>query len=223
MSLKRETISWLLVVLLGSIIALQYHGASKAEQRAAQAEAVARDTDAKLQQFEAQSEARLKQAESQYQAAMAESAALRAILAKGSQGAPQKPLPSHQEAPGDVLQAAKGSTSPAPAASACEPFIYQGQPFSIETFQVLVCDQKPMVQAEAAVALHDELAKSAKLTTELAETTAKLALEDKDLAQYKAAEQAWKKSAKKSRIKKVLGVAEKVGLFVGGIYLGHKF
>ena len=226
MSLKREAISWLLVALLGFAIVYQYFGANKAEERAEQAEAVAKDAEAKFQQFTLESAQREKLAEARYEASLAESAQLRAILAKGSQAPRLNVPPARQEPITAILDSAKGSTTgPKPAEapqSACQPFIYQGSQLIIEQFQVLVCDQKPVVQAEAAVALHDEKALADKLNTQLAEATAKLALEEQSLDSYKKAEVMWKKAAHKSRIKRALGVAEKVVLFATGAYIGHR-
>lgn len=218
MSLPRGFISWLLVGILSICVLYQYIGASKAEHRAEQLEAMAKDLDAQLKGFEQQSALREARAESQYQASLAESANLRAILAKGSQ-APHQDTARKQLEP--ILATQQPAKPPTTSQSTCDAFIYQGKPLIIEDFQVLVCDQKPMVQAEAAVALQDAKALDDKLTVQLSEATAKLVLEEKDLAAYKTAEQSWKKAAKKSRIKRVLGVAEKVGLFVGGIYLGR--
>lgn len=222
MTLQPKYISYLVILVLVAIIAMQYHGATKAEQRAAQLEAQAKDIDAQLQKFEQESRQQAALAESRYQASLAESANLRTILAKGSQARPQNGPPSHQEPITALPQPDKPSTPSQAAQAVCEPFIYQGQPLVIESFQVAVCDGKPVVQAEAAVAYHDEVALVAKLNTQLADATAKLVLEDKDLAAYKLAEAGYRKAAKKSRIKKVLGVAEKLGLFVGGIYLGKR-
>jgi len=222
MSLPKGFISWLLVGLLSIAVIYQYVGANKAEHRAEQLESVAKSLDAQLKDFEAASVQREAKAEARYQASLTESIQLRAILAKGSQARPQNAPGSGLQAILATQQPAKGVDSQKPAQPSCEPFIYQGAPLLIESFQVSVCDQQPVVQAEAAIALHDEKALVDKLTAQFSEATAKLAIEDKDLAAYKQAEQGWKKAAKKSRIKRVVGVAEKVGLFVGGIYLGRK-
>lgn len=220
MSLPKNFISYALIVILSTIILFQYIGANKAERRAEQLEAQAKDIDAQLKSFEQRSAEREAQAEARYQASLVESATLRSILAKGSQ-APRQNAPQSQL--GTILATQQPATPANPTAPSCDPFIYQGKPLVIEEFQVSVCDQKPMVQAEAAVALHDEKALVDKLNTELAEDSAKLALQEKALAAYKVAEAGYKKAAKKSRIKRVLGVAEKVGLFAAGVYLGRRF
>lgn len=220
MTLKSSAVSWILVAILSLVIVYQFIGANKAEQRAAQFEAQAKDIDAQLQKFEAESKQRDALAESRYQASLAETASLRSILAKGSSKPVIAAIPSHSE---PLSEALSHIPSQKPAQTACEPFIYKGEPLVIQQFQVSVCDQQPMVQAEAAVALQDEKALVDKLNVNLSELTAKEVLQEKDLAAYKVAEASWKKAAKKSRIKRVLGVAEKVGLFAAGVYLGHKF
>lgn len=226
MSFQGKYISWVLVLLLTLVIVYQYRGANRAEQRAAQAESVARETDAKLKDFMVQSARREAAAQARYEASMAEGAQLRAILAKGSQAKPQNAPQSSQEPIRQALEAAKGSVGQEPAQApqnACQPFIYQGSNLTIEGFQVSVCDQQPVVQAEAAVAYHDEKALTSKLNVQLSEAIAKLTLEEQSLDAYKKAEQQWKKAAKKSRVKRVLSVAAKVGLFAAGVYVGRKF
>jgi hypothetical protein len=225
-TLKSNVVSWVLVAILSIFVIYQYLGANKAEQKAQDAEDQAKVLDAKLKDFIAGSAQREAAAQARYEASMAESAQLRAILAKGSQAPRQNATQSRPEAPGATKDLSAALTAKQPenvAQTACQPFIYQGKNLTIASFPVLVCDQQPMVQAEAAVQLQETEAKLEKSNTDLAETTAKLVLEDKDLAQYKIAEQAWKKAAHKSRIKRAVGVAEKVGLFVAGVYLGHKF
>lgn len=227
MSLPKSFISWALVVILASIIILQYHGATKAEQRAQAAEATAQDLEKQLHEFAQVSAQREAAAQARYEGAMQESANLRSILSKGSQRkvvtALQNAQPTQSQAITAALATPQASPAQPSAQAACEPFIYQDKPLVIEDFQVQVCANQPMVQAEAAVGLHEAKALIDKLDTQLADDTAKLALEDKELAAYKTAEEKWKKAAHKSRIKKVLGVAEKVGLFAAGVYLGHRF
>ena len=224
MSLQGRYVSWLLVGILSIVICIQFIGANKAEHRAEQLEALAKDVDAQLQSFKQASAEREALAESRYQASLQESANLRSILVKGSQARPVIPPQSLEEAirtHPDLPKGDDSQKSTQAAQNACQPFIYKGEPLVIQQFQVKVCDQQPMVQAEAAVALGDEKALVDKLQTNLAELMAKEVLQEKDLAAYKAAEQSWKKAAKKSRFKKAVGVIEKAAIFAGGIYLGH--
>lgn len=230
MSVKSGVISWGLVIVLSICIAYQFIAANKAEQKAQDAEDAAKQLSAQLKDFTSQSEKRQAAAEAQYQASLQESDHWRTYLASlESKAAPRMPAKRNTE-PAEALSAAvkaQGSVQVVDASkNACQPVYDQDHPdqlLVINSFQVSMCDGKPVVQAEAAVDLYDTKALLAKTQTDLAEATARLVLEEKALAGYRVAEVQWKKAAKKSRIKRVLGVAEKVGLFAAGVYLGHRF
>lgn len=76
--------------------------------------------------------------------------------------------------------------------------------------------------ADTKSELSDEQDKSAKLTDSLNQTTASLtALQTTEKA-CEATVTNYKKVAKKSRFRRIMGGVEKVGLFAAGVFIGHK-